>query len=219
MAKAKLSGYLAGLKGKSGRAVYVETEFGTVLREWSVPRNPQTAAQQSVRLNFRQAVQLFQTLTAAQRQQWNDYASKLMIRDPETGKSRRRRGFQVYAGLSSKFLQVNPVGTVPNTPPTTPLVKDAITITVAGAVGKITYTASAANTTNVTTEFCVQKLANSARKAGRQFTSKGFFQFVVGTLTRDITLTPGSYVCAYRFVNKLTGQELPLVNLGTFTVS
>ena len=45
------------------------------------------------------------------------------------------------------------------------------------------------------------------------YRSKGFVAFAPGSLTQNITVTPGFYVPAYRFVNTLTGQEIGMTVL------
>ena len=53
----------------------------------------------------------------------------------------------------------------------------------------VTFTATAPNATNVTTEFLLQPLANINRKPQKKgYRSKGLFTFVTGTLTHAITV-------------------------------
>ncbi|RYG26440.1 hypothetical protein EON82_03335 [bacterium] len=84
----------------------------------------------------------------------------------------------------------------------------------ATTAGKVTFTASAANSTNVTTELLLQPLKNANRKpSSRGYRIKAYNSFAAGTLTKDVTVPPGYYAAAYRFVSKTTGQSTPLVYL------
>ena len=122
-------------------------------------------------------------------------------------------------GLYTKFIQVNPTQTLV-IPPASPFTGDTITLTVAGGGGKITFTASAANSERVITELLLQPLANAYRKPQTgNYVSRGFFTFITGTLSRSLDVPPGAYAAAYRFVNAGTGQEVKRVTLGTVVVS
>jgi hypothetical protein len=96
---------------------------------------------------------------------------------------------------------------------------DGITVTAAGAAGKVTFTASAKNTGSITTEFLLQKLKTKARTPTKNgYRSKGFSNFNAA-LTFDVPTVAGWYSVAYRFVNAATGQETEPILLGMLQVS
>ena len=68
--------------------------------------------------------------------------------------------------LAARFLQVSPAGTIPLTPPASAFNGDGCTVTAAGGAGKVTFTASAANGANITTELLPQP--NGYRTKGFQ---------------------------------------------------
>ena len=95
-----------------------------------------------------------------------------------------------------------------------------MSLSATGGTGSVTFTASAPNGLSVQTEMLVQRLARPNRKPGKSdYRMKGFKQFISSSLSLTIPLTPGTYSCAFRFVQGLTGQQTPLVVVGTVTVS
>jgi hypothetical protein len=131
--------------------------------------------------------------------------------NPVNGKKRQPNAMNAFVELATKFLQVDPTGTIPTTPPTSSFVGDNIGITATAGTGKITFEASAPNSADTTTELLLQPLAGPNRTPQKNaYRSKGFFQFVGGTLEHDVDAAPGYYAAAYRFVNKLTGQATKL---------
>lgn len=150
---------------------------------------------------------MWRSLTPTQVASWNNYALTINKRNRVNGRAFHPSGFEAFLGLGCKYLQVNPGGTVPTTPPSTPFSGDAITFTVTPGTGKLTFTPSAANSANTTTEFLVQALANGNRKPQKkQYRSKGFHQFT-NTDPFDLTLGAGYYAVQVSFVNKNTSQE------------
>lgn len=151
---------------------------------------------------------------------WRNYAGFLNHENYVTGKKYHPSGINAYTELACKFYQVNPTGTAPSTPPTSAFNGDNIAITATAGTGMVTFTASAANATNVTTEFLLQPLANANRKPQKKgYRSKGFFAFVAGTLTHDVTVPAGFYAAGYRFVNSATGQATEPVFLAVQSVA
>lgn len=211
MAFLRLGAFADSLSGKSGNTVFRKTKGGTVVSDHVIPDNPNTLAQQGVRNNFRRATTNFSTLSDAQVQAWNTFAGNFTHRT-KGGKLRAKSGINVYAGLVSKMLQVNPSATMPTAPPSSAFTGDSITITAESeTTGTVTFTASAANASGITTELLLQPLRNSHRHPQPQgYRTKAFFTFTSGTLTKNVTVPAGYYAAAYRFVKTSTGQETGL---------
>ena len=164
MAKMQLNVFANAMSGKAGNAVFAETKQGTEMRPHTIPYNPDTAAQRKVRNQFTRYTAGWSVMTTAQKAVWKDYAAKTKKRDPITGKVFVPQARNLYGGLTTKFYLVNPTGTPPLTPPATSYAGDVITVTATPATaGKITFTASAANTAGNTTELLLQKLASDDR--------------------------------------------------------
>lgn len=213
MAKAELGILLTDLRGKAGNAVFQGSRDGLVVRPWVHGSNPNTPAQQAVRAHFSQAGAAWRSYSSAQVLAWKNYAQTITKTNRVNGKTYHPNAFNAFLALAAKFLQVNPGGTIPSTPPTTSYAGDSITFTVASSTGTLSFTPSAANGTNSTTEFLVQPLANANRKPQKNgYRSKGFHKFTT-TAPFDLDLGAGYYAVAVRFVNTQTGQETALYPL------
>jgi hypothetical protein len=224
MAKAELGVLLQDLRGKAGNVVFQKSRDGLVVKPRVKGTNPRTPAQLAVRSYLTRAAQAYQALTPTQALAWRNYASTQVKRNPVSGKTYNPTAMNAFTELASKFLQISPTGTIPLTPPANPFYGDTITVTATAATGKVTFTASAANASNVKTEFLLQPLKNANRKPNAKgYRTKGFFAYIAGTLTYDVIVPSGYYAAAYRFVNSQTGQQTEPVYLAvqqvTFSVS
>ncbi len=218
MALFKLGAFADYISGKAGNTVFVKTKSGTVIRDRVIPTNPNTGAQQFVRGNMRDATQKFPTLTSLQIQAWNNYAERFVTRS-KGGRLRKKNGINVYTALSTKFLQVNPGGTIPVDPPQSNFLGDDITLSATAGTGQITFESSGDNTANVKTEILLQSLASADRKPQKgAYRSHGFFSMESEGPT-TVPVPTGFYAAAYRFVNTLTGQATHPQTLPVQTVA
>jgi len=209
--KASLSIAFEDLRGKAGNVVISKGRTGLNLKNRIRSKNPRTAAQQGIRGAFSKAAATWKTLTTTQVQAWNTYALTVTKTNPITGEQYHPTGFNLFTGLTIKFLQINPTGTIPLTPPTGAFTGDSITITASAGSGTITFTASAANASGIKTEILVQPLANANRvPQPLKYRTKAFNNFGNLAHTYTANLTPGAWAVAYKFVNTNTGQETPL---------
>lgn len=213
MAKAELTVLTNVISGSAGNVTFVEGKEGTIIRSRTRPKNPSTPAQQAVRAAFTKCTRMWSGFTTAQIQEWEKWAGKTPEHDEVTGKSFKSSGFNGFVRLAAKFLQVNPSGTVPSTPPSAPFGGDVVQFTVTTSTGKMTFTADKANAAGVTTELLIQPLVNKNRKPGKAYKSAGFFTFTSGSLSKDILIPPGWYAAAYRFVQSATGQDTQIQTL------
>ncbi len=184
------------------------------------PSNPKTTAQLGVRGNLAKAAAAFKNLTTAQVAAWKAYANTIMKHNPVSGDAYSPTAINVFVALAAKFLQVNPSGTIPVTPPASAFGGDSITVTATAGTGQITFTGSGINSANVKTELLLLPLdsKNCTPFAGN-YRTKAFYAFTNGSLTTTVTVTTGYYAAAYRFVNTQTGQETLLVTLPVLTVA
>ncbi len=185
-----------------------------------IPTNPDTAAQQDVRGYFRKATTKFATFSASAKKSWTNYA-KNQFMTTKAGKRRSKTAINVYAGLGSKMLQVNPNATLPTEIPSSVFEGDSVTLMVeAENPGTITFTASGPNASGVTTELLLQPLVSPTRKPIKgAYRTETFHTFTSGSLTKNVSVPPGYYAAAYRFVRTATGQDTPLTQLPVTTVS
>ncbi len=215
MANVAYSADIQDLRGKVGTNVFSKARSGSTVRIRTSGKNPRTPAQSAVRLNLAKASAAYKSLTLPQITAWQTYAASQTKHNPVTGKSYTPSANTVFVGLASKFLQINPTGTIPVTPPAASFVGDTIAATAAGAVGQVTFTATAANAANVKTELLLQPLKSRTRAPGAKgYRTKAFVAFTAGPgLIFNVVVPAGFYAPAYRFVNTTTGQETPLITL------
>lgn len=213
----KLSGFLKGVSGKTGNAVYRYTRNGTALSDRPFVNNPSTAAQQLVRAAFTKATKAWKNLTPAQAAAWNAYALNFSETNDVSGVASKRSGFNWYVALSSRFYQVNGLSaTAPATPPTAAFTGDSLSFTATAQAGGIKITASAANSAGTTTALLVQKLSSANGKPQKNgYRTKAHFTFTGGSLQTTVNVTPGTYVVGIQYVSTGTGQETGFVNVGT----
>jgi hypothetical protein len=205
---------IVAMRGKSGKSNFAKTEYGTEYKANPIRKTPQTAAQIAQQNRLKKAAAAFHTLTAAQNTAWQNYANTVFITQ-KGGAKVHPSAYSAYSGLYTKFIQIAPNGTPPVLPPSAEFEGDTVNVTASAVDGVITFTANKANATSVTTELLIQPLANMFRKPRPTYVSKGFFTFVTGTLTKTLTVPPGAYSVAIRFVNSATGQQVDHVVLGT----
>jgi hypothetical protein len=115
-------------------------------------------------------------------------------------------------------MQVNPGGTIPLVPPTTPFAGDNVVVTAAGGSGSILFTASCPNAIPAKTEILLRPLTNAPGGPWRHDRSFAFVAFAAGALTYSVPVMPGRYTCAYRFVNAATGQATEPIEIGAVEV-
>lgn len=221
MAKFSLGVTFAQGSGKLGNIVINKGKNGQVtVRSKVTPTNPRTAAQLAVRAAQTKSAQTFRNMTTAQVGAWNNYAATLPQVSKKSGRKTKITGIMAFCGLTDKFLQITPGGTVPMTPPASAFTGDVITVTATGGTGSITFTGTAANAANVKTELLIQVLKGKNRLVtAKGYRTKAFIAYASGTLSSVQTVAAGYYGVAYRFVNTTTGQETAIIPIGVVTVS
>lgn len=220
MAKAKLNAMLQELTGSVGNAVWQRSREGQIVRQKVTPSQPDTPGQLAARARLTTVSRIYKGFTATQEQAWENYAKSIHEEDDVTGKSTTPTAMNAFTKLGCKFLQATPNGTVPTTPPTSPYNGDNLTVTATAGVGKVTFTASAANALGTKTELLLQPLASRNRNPQKNgYRSKMIHQFMTGSLSQDVTVPPGFYAAAYRFINVSTGQFTDLIPIGVSQVT
>lgn len=220
MAKYGTGGIVGEIRNKLGGVVFTKAKNGSSIRVRIKPNNPRSAAQTTARNHLVQAARAYKALAANKVALWQAYADGITKYDGITGSTYHPSAIMLFIALAAKYLAVTPAGTIPDEPPATPFEGDTATITAAGGTGKITFTASGANGTGITSELLVQKIAAPNRRpAPKGYRTKAFNAFAGGSLTHDVTLAAGVYVPAYKFVLDATGEQTQIVVLPVVTVS
>lgn len=222
MAKIAFSAMVDAASGKMGTVVWTEARNGHTSRVWRRVRNPRTPDQTFVRSNLARASRAFAAMTPAQAQAWNNYGQTITHVNPINGKTYHPAGIDIFVALTTKFLQNNPAGTIPLSPPAAPFLGDSITLIADSETpGELLFTASGPNAAGVTTELLIQKLAGRNRVPNPNgYNSAAFNVFTTGAgLLKTVEVDAGHYAVAYRFVEIATGQATNPVALGITTVA
>lgn len=208
------------MRGSDGTLVVQKGRSGLFARPRREPRNPKTNPQRTARTRLTRAARTYKGMTSAQLTAWRNYALTLTKKNSVTGVTYSPTAINVFVGLTTKFLQVSPSGTIPMNPPTGTFAGDSITVTAAGSAGKITFTASAANAAGVKTELLLQTMKSSAREPqDNGYRTLTFVAFATGSLEYLANLGPGIYAAAYRFVETATGRQTDFIEIPVVTVS
>lgn len=217
--KAALSIAFDELRGKAGSVVVRNGRTGLVVVPRKSGKNPRTAAQQTARQNLAKAAAAFKGLTPTQLAAWKTYAAGLNRVNPVNGESYHPTAIDAFVGLTTKFLQATPNGTIPLTPPTTAFAGDSITVTATAGVGKVTFNGSGSNTAGVKTELLLQPLASANRTPNaKSYRTKAVVALTSGS-PQDVSVPAGYYAAAYRFIKTATGQATNLQPIGVATVT
>jgi len=75
MAKVKFRSPIQSIHGRIGNIIFYTVNGNNYARSWSIPKNPKTDAQQKNRVNFADAVKLWQELTDAEKAEYNRMAA------------------------------------------------------------------------------------------------------------------------------------------------
>jgi len=106
------------IRGQMGGVVYSRNRFGMYVRNNSSPVNPQSARQNAIRAAFTQIAQRWRdTLTAAERQGWEDYAQETPLTDV-FGLKQVMTGLNMYARFNVPWTDIGQ--TAVDAPPVTP---------------------------------------------------------------------------------------------------
>lgn len=96
MALIKFGAGVVGMSGSIGGTCFARNRYGAYARAKTVPVNPNTSLQQTIRSALSQlTVRWSQTLTAAQRSAWNLYGSNVVMEN-RLGESVNLSGFNHY---------------------------------------------------------------------------------------------------------------------------
>lgn len=144
MALIKLGPMVGQASGSIGATTFSHGRSGTYTRRRAIPVNPQSPRQVSIRAGFTAANQAWRdTLTAAEREGWNDYAAQTPVVN-RLGDRVPLSGNAMYCAYNAQLLSL-PGGVRVDTPPSTPGEAAAITVTqTAGEVAGWIITAASA---------------------------------------------------------------------------
>ena len=100
MAKIALGGGVAAISGKSGGTVFARNKGGAYMRNFVKPTNPSTVYQEEARDRLTQYSNEWRTMTDAQRETWNAWASEHPVLD-RLGAAKTLTGAQAYTKINT----------------------------------------------------------------------------------------------------------------------
>ncbi len=221
MANIAYSAIVNEIRGKMGTDVFSRARSGPTARVKSSVSNPKTGPQRDVRSYLGKAAKTYKAMDAQTAASWVSYGETQIRHNPLTGETYTLSGVCAFIELAAKYLQINPAGSIPTTPPANVFTGDALTFTVNPDDPGYNVTASGPNSTGTATEILYQKLnSGNCEPNPEGYTHYDFVTFAAGMLTTNVALPTGVYALAYRYVNKTTGQatdvrELEIVNMTT----
>ncbi|HZH98804.1 MAG TPA: hypothetical protein VEX38_07515 [Fimbriimonadaceae bacterium] len=137
MARAALSSTLSQARGRVGDEVLVKTRSGWAIRprpKYKQGARPENAA---ARARLRQAVDAWYSLDLPQVEAWRAYARTVRKTDSLTGEQYSPIAYNVFVGLTTRFLQATPDGEIPLWPPTNDFPGEGIEIRVSGVGDRV----------------------------------------------------------------------------------
>ena len=219
MAKARFSVAFDEGSGGFGPYVVARGKSGPVVRRRAVYRRKSTPEQLAQEARLKTVAAAWSVLGAAEARAWAAYAARIEKRDPVSGTAYSPSGYNAFSGLALRLVQMDASAAIPALPPSGRFGGDGVSVGCGAATGAVRFSASGANAPGVVTELLVQRLANVRRTPTGQYKSMSFVGFVAGDLSADVPVEAGTYACACRFVERLTGRATGLTPLGVVTVA
>ncbi len=211
MALVKGTPIIPGLRGSIGNATFVQTPYGTSLRDRTYPRQPDTPGQIAQRGRIVRIGRAWRGMTLAQAEAWRRYAAA------QTGQAewRTASGQHVFTQLANRFLMASPGGTIPLVPPSSPFSGDGVSFSISPQPGGLQITGSQPNAPGVVTEILLQPLASVHRRTYLQrYRSAAFHSFSTSPLL--VESSASVVAVAVRFIRLPTGQSTGLIELGVY---
>ncbi len=220
---AKLGNFLnvTAIRGSVGGDVYTRGRSGPTMRARVKGRNPRSSRQSVARANMAEGARAAKSLSLSNKALWVTYAASITKHNSVSGAAYHPSWITAFNEVALPFYAMTPGGTAPVTPPTSPFVGDVITLTAAGASGKITFTGSAQQTSGMKTALLVQLLASPNRTPNPNGYTLNLWGEVPATPFHLDTgpLPAGTYAVGYKFGLIATGQETLPVFLANVIVT
>ena len=203
MAKIKLQGILADIRGKLNGSVFSKNRGGAYMRTKVTPINPQTIAQGLVRATLTNLSQAWRGLTEAQRSAWNSAVSNFTSTDI-FGDIKTPSGINLFNKLNLNLAAISEAPI--NTPPLAVPVGYFDTLSIAAAAGAGTIAATFTSVGGSVDQTVVVE-ATACMSAGKNFVKSEFRQ--IGTFAGNAA-SPQAIGAMYvgKFGAMTAGQKL-----------
>lgn len=198
----------AGLHGRFDTRIALRPTIARTPRVFVKPSVGSAHLSQSFQARGKAASAQWRTFTAAEAASWTEYARLNGFSSP----------YASYAPLATKLIQMNPDAVVPRTPPTSDFQGDVLSYKLEPTTEGVQVISNQPNDTDVTTEILIQRIGRIHCQANpRRYVSRKFSDFA--SLSTELSLRPGAWAIAIRYVNTRTGQVVPLQEIGKIAIS
>jgi hypothetical protein len=218
VAKSVLASPFGSISGRIGNLVVINYRDGrSAVRERVVPRNPRTPAQTAARERLALVQAAWSALSPPQIETWDAYARLVNRSLPATVRATSARN--LFIALGTKVLQMDFTSAIPRSAPTDLFAGDSIPVITEAAGGQVVFSSEGQNGEGVATELLLASVAAyTSRPPLRAYRTKGFHQFAAGAPTFTVSVQPGWYAPAIRFVRVATGQVSDVLPMGNIRV-
>ena len=117
--KIRYSALLEAGFGRDGNLVIRDSRYGPIAVKRAVKIQVPTQAQKGAQNNLGKSAKSYPQLSDGQMILWENYSKSIVRKDPITQKSYSPTAIAMRVELGSRFLKMNPEGTLPLMPPTT----------------------------------------------------------------------------------------------------
>lgn len=220
MARVTGSAVMGQMSGTFGTSVLAQTQDGITMRARPTGNKHRSPAQMAQDARMWMVNRAWDLLTGEEARAWRSYALSLAARNAATGGLRVPSAYGLFAGLSTKYLQIHGGATVPSLPPAGPFKGDLLAVTAEGAGEDIVFTSDKSNQPGVLTELLAQRLSgpNNLPKT-KSYVSRGFVTFAAGVPVSVPIGRPGIWALAIRFVEASSGRMTEVTPIGQAQVT
>jgi hypothetical protein len=207
MAKVVTAGWMPGLSGSMGNAVFVQTKDGTIVRNRPISQVSCTPAAWEARDRVRKAGFSWKNMSVAQAEAWRDYARGLEPPEPAQ---------QLFTRLAVRAMVAG--WPIPELPPEGPFLGDSPRLSLSASPGRVVVTASGANSPGVVTEVALQELMSIHRRTYMSRYRSARVLALPGPGPVELEVSAGVWAAAARFILGPTGQATAFAELGRVVV-
>ncbi|MCW5940014.1 MAG: hypothetical protein KF884_10150 [Fimbriimonadaceae bacterium] len=207
MAKVVTAGWMPGLSGSMGNAVFVSTRDGTVVRERPRGRRSFTPAACEARERVRQIGLFWKNMSVAEAEAWRVYARGLEPQEPAQ---------QLFTRLAVRAMVAG--YPIPASPPEGPFLGDSPKFSLSTLPGRVVVTASGANSAGVVTVVALQRLVSAHRRTYLSRYRSAVVLSLPGPGPVELGVLAGVWAVAARFILGPTGQSTAFAELGRVIV-
>ena len=197
--------------------VFVDQQGENIARDYNPnPVQPDTQARRKITGRFSRVTAFWHALTDAQQDAFDRYSIGEKRVDPQTKRTVRPSGWNIYSSYSNVWLQAHKdVGTPPSLPPVGEFKGSMVVIEAVASEGKITFQGSGSTEPGVLVQFDIQFLKRASRKPAKGGYKVADFATLEAGDGNEFSLfvAPGVYAARYAFVEASSGRRTAFTSI------